>query len=241
MRTLVACAAASALVLQTGCPALAPASCQTLATVPTPAASDGYVLRFVRSSAASAGCDTATPGEMSDVWVFNTNADGIVLAHSVQMPLPDGEPTPPGLVGSGTFARPEVDADGFCEVPSLSTMSDSRTGTLLSYEARTLRFLGAPAYQGAEFEGTVTVTVGTCVADYDVQALSPAVPCKTDAECDPSRTPFSSGIASGFDQGCTSAPWTADVTKYLTSSGVCFLRQPFPSLVPGAFRTDPPE
>jgi hypothetical protein len=235
MRSLVPCVAAGALVLLSGCPAQAPASCQTLATVPTPVASDGYVLRFVRSTPPSPGCETATPEETSDVWVLNTVANGVVLAHSVRMPFPEGE-TPPGLVGSGTFARPEVDADGFCDVPNLTMMSDSSSGTLLSYEARNLRLLGGPAYQGAEFEATVTMTVGTCVADYDVQALSPAVPCQTDQDCDPVRTPFSSGIASGFDQGCTSAPWTAAVTAYLGSTGVCFLRQPFPSLKPGASR-----
>ncbi|HUM10952.1 MAG TPA: hypothetical protein VLT82_08405 [Myxococcaceae bacterium] len=239
MRTLVTCAVASALVLLTGCPAEAPASCQTLATVPTPVASDGYVLRFVRSTPASPGCETATPDEMSDIWVFNTVANGVVLAHSVRMPFSEGAPTPPGVVGTGTFAGPEVDADGLCEVPSLTTMSDSTTGTLFSYQARDLVFLGSPAYQGAEFKGTLTVSIGTCVADYDVQALSPAVPCQTDQDCDPLRTPFSSGIARGFDQGCTFAPWTATVMEYLATqypgnSGVCFLRQPFPSLNPGA-------
>lgn len=218
------------MVLLSGCPAKTPASCQTLATVPTDVASDGYVLRFVRSAPASPGCETALPEERSDVWVFNTVADGVVLAHSVRMPFLEGEPTPPGVVGTGRFTTAEVDADGFCDVASLTTMSDSSTGTLLSYEPRDLRFLGDPAYQGAEFEATVRVTVGTCVADYDVQALSPAVPCETDQDCDPFRTPFSSGIASGFDQGCSSASWTAAVLEYLGSTGVCFLRKPFPSL-----------
>ena len=96
MRALVASAAASALILLTGCPAKTPAICQTLATAPTDVAKDGYVLRFVRSAPASPGCETATPEEMSDVWVFNTVADSVVLAHSVSMPFPEGEPTPPG-------------------------------------------------------------------------------------------------------------------------------------------------
>ena len=60
-------------------------------------------------------------------------------------------------------------------------MSDSSAGTLLSYEPRDLRFLGDPAYQGAEFEARIRVTVGTCVADYDVQGLSPAVSCETES------------------------------------------------------------
>src|SRR5262249_37054537 len=127
----------------------------------------------------------------------------------------------------------QVDSEGFCGIPSLSTMSDDQSGTLLSYATRDLRFLGAPAYQGAEFEAKVTMTVGSCVAEYDVQALSPAVFCADEADCDPFRPPLACGIPSGLDQGCTSAPWTAAVTAYLGSTGVCFLRQPFPSLKPG--------
>ena len=234
---LLAMAATSTVLILAGCPSAVPADCQTLTTVPMGVQQDGYVLRFVRASAVSAGCDTATPDEMSDVWVFNTVADSKILAHSVSMPFPDVETLPPNLIGSGTFTTREADADDFCYVTSLTTMSDSSTGTLLSYATRNMRFLGDPAYQGAEFEATVTVTVGTCVADYEVQALSPTVPCAIDQDCDPFRTPFSSGIASGFDQGCTSAPWTAAVTSYLRSTdhpgtGVCFLRQPFPSLKP---------
>ena len=82
----------------------------------------------------------------------------------------------------------------------------------------------------------VTVTVGSCSADYRVQALSPAVGCADDSDCDPFKQPDSSGIFSGFDQGCTSAPWTAAVTSYLRSTGylwskgVCFLNKACPSL-----------
>jgi hypothetical protein len=56
------------------------------------------------------------------------------------------------------------------------------------------------------------------------------VGCADDSYCDPFKQPYSSGIFSGFDQGCTSAAWTAAVTAYLASSGVCFLNKPFPSL-----------
>jgi hypothetical protein len=227
---LLAVAVASTVLILAGCPSAVPADCQTLATIPTPVAQDGYVLRFVRASALSAGCETSTPEEMSDVWVFNTVADSKILAHSVSMPFPDVDSLPPNLIGSGTFTTREADADDFCYVSSLTTMSDSSTGTLLSYATRNMRFLGGATFQGAEFEADVTVTMGTCSADYRVQALSPAVGCEDDHDCDPFRTPFSSGIFTGFDQGCTSAPWTAAVTAYLGSSGVCFLNRPFPSL-----------
>ena len=58
--------------------------------------------------------------------------------------------------------------------------------------------------------------------------------CESDADCDPFKQPFSSGIFSAFDQGCTD-PWTAAVTSYLgatgyPSAGVCFLKKAFPSL-----------
>jgi hypothetical protein len=226
--------AATVLAL-TGCPSKVQPDCQTLTTVPSPTASDGYVLHFVRSGAAAAGCDTQTPEEMSDVWVFNTVADSKILAHSVSMPFPDVDPLPPDLIGSGTFTTREADADDFCYVTSLTTMSDSSSGMLLSYATRNMRFLGGANIQGAEFESDVTVTVGSCRADYRVQALSPVVGCAHDSDCDPFKQPFSSGIFSGFDQGCTSTPWTAAATSYLgstgyPSTGVCFLNKPFPSL-----------
>ncbi len=233
-RVLQAAAWGALLLLLVGCAEPVPTACQTLFTAPNDVVRDGYVLRFVRASPAAAGCESATPAETSDRWLFSTLAEGMVAAHSVAMPFPEGEPTPAGLVGTGTFARPQVNSDGFCDIPNLTLMTDDRSGTLLSYATQDLRFLGAPAYQGAEFEAKVTMTVGSCVAEYDVQALSPAVPCLDDSDCDPFRTPLSSGIPSGLDQGCTSEPWTAAVTADLRVTGICFPRRSFPSLKPGA-------
>jgi hypothetical protein len=232
---LLVVAAASTVLILAGCPSAVPADCQTLTTVPSAVAQDGYVLRFMRASAVGAGCETATPGEMSDVWVFNNVADSKILAHAVSMPFPDVDALPPDLIGTGTFTTREVDADDYCYVTSLTTMSDSSSGMLLSYATRNMRFLGGAEFQGAEFEADVTVTVGSCSADYKVQALSPVVGCADDSDCDPFKQPFSSGIFSGFDQGCTSAPWTTAVTSYLAntdypSTGVCFLNKAFPSL-----------
>jgi hypothetical protein len=228
----VAAAVASALVTA-GCPAAVGSDCQTLAAIPS-----GYVLRFTRSADAGASCETLTPSEMSDVWVFDTLADSEIRAHSVSMPYPDPPPDtlPPNLIGAGRFTTPEADYNDRCWVESLTTMSDDSSGTLLSYAVSNMEWLGGPSYQGAEFQTDVMVTVGSCTAAYRAQALTPAVPCDTDADCDPFKQPFSSGIASGLDQGCTSAPWTAAVTDYLsnligdTVTGVCFLNKPFPSL-----------
>ena len=61
----------------------------------------------------------------------------------------------------------------------------------------------------------MTLTQGTCTAEYTVQALSPAVGCESDADCDPFKQPFSSGIFSTFDQGCKTDPWTAPVATGL--------------------------
>jgi hypothetical protein len=238
-RVLRAAAAGALLLLFEGCAEAIPTACQTLFSAPNEVVSDGYVLRFVRAGPAAGGCESATPAETSDLWLFSTLAEGVVAAHSVAMPFTEGQPTPAGLVGNGAFARPQVDPQGFCDIPSLSTMTDDQSGTLFSYETQDLRFLGAPAYQGAEFEAKVTMTVGSCVAEYDVQALSPAVPCDDDSDCDPFRTPLSSGIPSGLDQGCTSEAWAAAVIDDLraqgfSAQGICFPRQAFPSLKPGA-------
>jgi len=215
----------------TGCASVVRADCQTM-----PSAQGGYVLRFTRSGDAIAGCETQTPAEMSDVWIFDTLAESQIRAHSVSMPYPDPPPDtlPPNLIGAGKFTTQEADSSDRCRVESLTTMSDDSSGTLLSYEVSNMEWLGGATYQGAEFQTDVRVTVGSCTADYTAQALSPPVGCETDHDCDPFKQPFSSGIFSVFDQGCTSAPWTAAAAAYLEGTGVCFLRQPFPSLKPGA-------
>src|SRR5262249_4639151 len=241
MRAGIAMAVLLAIaVFTTGCPATVQSDCQTL-----PSAQGSYVLRFTRSGDATAGCETQTPAEMSDLWLFDTLADGQIRAHSVRLPYPDPPPDtlPPNLIGAGKFTTREADSNDRCRVESLTTMSDDSSGTLLSYEVSNMEWLGGATYQGAEFETDVRVTVGSCTADYTAQALSPAVGCETDHDCDPFKQPFSSGIFSVFDQGCTSAPWTAAVTDYLsnligdTVTGVCFFRQPFPSLNPAASRS----
>jgi hypothetical protein len=136
------------------------------------------------------------------------------------------DPLPPGLIGAGKFTQREADADGNCKIASFTTMTD---GTL-SYAATNLESLGGAASQHAEFKADVTLTSGACTAPYTVQALSPAVGCESDADCDPFKQPFSSGIFSVFDQGCKKDPWTAAVAQSLGTSGVCFFNQAYPSL-----------
>jgi hypothetical protein len=216
-----------ALLLLSGCPSPAPADCQTL-----PPAQGGYVLRFVRAGPAAPGCDTATPSETSDLWIFDTIASSQIVVHAaLSMPYPDlPAPTPPGVIGQGKFTSAQVDPSNSCQVASISTMTSGSGASLLSYAAHDMEWLAGPTYQGAEFKANVTVTAGTCTADYQVQALSPAVGCESDADCDPFKQPFSSGIFSVFDQSCKTDPWTAPIADYLGASGVCFFNQPYPSL-----------
>ena len=212
-------------LLTSGCPSTVQADCQTL-----PSAQGGYVLHLVRSGAATPGCDTQTPTELSDVWVFDTLFDSQIRAHSVQMPFPDVDTLPPSLIGAGKFTNREADSNNRCFVDSLTPMSDTSTGTLLSYTAASMEWLAGAAYQGAEFQADVEMTVGACTATYHAQALSPAVGCETDHDCDPFKQPFSSGIFSTFDQGCITDPWTSGAASYLGSTGVCFFHTPFPGL-----------
>ncbi|HET9156439.1 MAG TPA: hypothetical protein VFN91_07205 [Myxococcaceae bacterium] len=212
------------LLVLTGCGDMAPPECQML-----PSAQGGYVLRFTRSAPASAGCDTATPQEFGDLWIFDTLANSQVRAHAAfSMPYPVNapDPLPAGLVGAGKFTQRQADADGNCNVDSLTTM----TNGALSYDLTKLVALGGAAYQNAEFKADVGFTTGACTAAYTVQALSPAVGCETDADCDPFKQPFSSGIFSVFDQSCKTDPWTSALAASLGTTGVCFFNKEYPSL-----------
>ena len=215
------------LLVTAGCGSVVQPECQMM-----PSAQGGYVLQFTRTAAAAAGCDTQNPDQTSDNRVFDTLASSQVRAHSVAMPYPDPpvDPLPANFIGAGQFTSREADSDALCHIASLTTMSDGSGASFLSYAFTNMESLGSAAYQNAEFKADVTLTSGTCTADYTVQALSPAVPCESDADCDPFKQPFSSGIFSTFDQGCHKDAWTAPVTAYLGSSGVCFFNKPYPSL-----------
>jgi len=215
----------SVLFLLTACGSMVQPEGQML-----PSAQGGYVLRFTRIGSAAPGCDTATPAETSDIWIFDTLANSEVRVHAALSMAYTGnepDPLPAGLVGAGRFTQRDADGEGFCNIDSFTAMFDASG---LTYEVRNLQALGGAATQNAEWKAEVTMTVGACTAEYTVQALSPAVPCESDADCDPFKQPFSSGIFSVFDQGCTTASWAAPVTTFFESSGVCFLNQAFPSL-----------
>ena len=217
----------SLLLVITGCGSVVQPECQMM-----PSAQGGYVLRFTRTAAAAAGCDTQNPDETSDIWIFDTLANSQVRAKSVAMPYAvPAEPTvPPGLIGAGEFTSRDADSNSLCHIASMTTMTDGSGATLLSYTVTNLESQGSASLQNAEFKADVAYTAGACSAAYTAQALSPAVGCESDADCDPFKQPFSSGIFSPFDQGCHKDAWTAPVAAYLGASGVCFLNKPYPSL-----------
>ena len=220
MRTSLFCL----LLAVIGCSSAAPPECQLL-----PSAQGGYVLQFTRTAPAAAGCEADNPDQESDIWIFDTLANSQVRVKSaVNMPYPEppNPVVPPGLIGAGQFTQRDVDGDGNCKISSFTTMTD---GTL-SYTMTNFESQGAAQFQNAEFKADVSLTRGTCTAAYTVHALSPAVGCESDADCDPFKQPFSSGIFSVFDQGCHKDAWTATVTAALGTSGVCFLNKAYPSV-----------
>jgi hypothetical protein len=218
------------MVLLTGCPSAELAPCQTL-----PSVQGGYVVKLTRKEGVPTGCTEAdTPAQFSDIWAFDTVADRNVIGSSILLPIPDTGPVPDTLIFKGTFSAERSDSNDTCTIPALSTISDSSSGTFLSYAVTNMTWLSGSAYQGAEFKAEVAFTRGTCSANYDALSLSPAVGCETTDDCDPFKTPFSSGIFSVFDQGCKTDAWTAGATDFLGSTGVCFLNGDYPSL--GGFK-----
>jgi len=229
-RKVAAVMAVTGALMLSGCPSAELAPCQTL-----PSVQGGYVVKLVRQGPAPAGCtDAETPAEFSDVWAFDTVTDRNIVGSSVALPLPDTGPIPQNRLFQGQFTQERSDANNSCTIPALSTISDTVGGAVLSYKVTDMTFLSGAAYQGAEFKAVVVFTRGTCAATYDALALSPAVACQTNHDCDPFKTPFSSGIFSVFDQGCHLAanePWTAGAVAFLGNApGVCFLNQAYPSL-----------
>ena len=230
-------------VLTIGCGSADLAPCQVL-----PSVQGGYVVQFTLRGTAAAGCAALNPGQFSDWWAFNNDYPsqpqgahgGLKIDYrSATMPPADINNGPPnGLFGYGTWDAEFSDANNSCTVKSLdpiqgtSTAIDGATSNTITYTPTELTFLSGAAYQGAVWKATVSVTVGTCTATYDALALSPAVGCSANKDCDPF---FTGGytIFSTFDQACfltTTHPWTAGVTAALGSDGICFLKGAYPGL-----------
>jgi len=231
-------------LLVTACGSAGLAPCQVL-----PSVQGGYVVKFTLNGTAAPGCAATNPTEFSDWWALNNDYDkppqgshgGVLIDYrSATMPYPDPPPGPPGgLYGYGRWDAEFTDDNASCTIPTIDPITgataslDGATTHTVTFAPTAFTALSGSAYQGAEFEATVGVTVGACTGSYKAQALSPAVGCSTNKDCDPFGQPISSGIFNPFDQACYLAathPWVAGIAAALGSDGVCFLNQPYPSI-----------
>lgn len=109
----------------------------------------------------------------------------------------------------GDFASGAPDANDFCtavdmapsviaipELPGYEELPDDPAtpeneqllvpptpAVTIRHEWTAARWLVTPDAQGTQFDGTVKFTIDGCTAEYDVLAVSPAVPCTSDEEC----------------------------------------------------------
>jgi hypothetical protein len=202
----------------------------------------GYTMKFTLHGAAPAGCEAILPPIFGDNWRMDMYDNRAVYMKSDLMLYPEdgGDPNHP-VLGHGTLS--EVPADGICTIPDVTEMR-SDTDPLgigqdtLAYHAHDMKFLSGARYQGATFEAAVDVTIGSCTAPYDVQAITPSQApgsCVTDVDCDPfadpaNGRPLGSGINSDFAVACTKDQWVIDYITGDPDVGICFFTKPFPGL-----------
>jgi hypothetical protein len=150
-------------------------------------------------------------------------------------------------IASGTFdnagkVTTGEDGNEECSVPTF-TAAQQNFATLdpadgrpdLKYEFSNVVFLEEPFAQGSEFKADLTLTTGSCVAQYSVQAMGPAVGCVVDDDCAPLPEPdkgkaLGSGIAPRYHTYCdTSAEAQALAGP---GAGLCFFADAYPSTCP---------
>ena len=227
---------AALLASLAGCQSAAPAPC----LIQRPSLG-GYTMKLTLQGTAPSGCETILPPIFGDNWRLDGYTDRAVYMKSDLIPWPPegGNPNLP-VLGMGTLSEEPV--DGICTIPDVTEMETDVDPLgigqpTLAYHAHDMRFLSGARYQGAEFEATVEVTLGSCTGTYQVQALTPTQTggtCVTDVDCDPFGDPTAgrpaSGINPDFAVACTKDAWAVD---YLTGDpdvGICFFTQPFPGL-----------
>lgn len=227
---------AALLAALAGCQSAAPAPC----LIQRPGLG-GYTMKLTLQSAPPAGCETILPPIFGDNWRLDGYSDRAIYVKSDLIPWPPegGSPDLP-VLGMGTLSEEPV--DGICTIPDVTEMRTDIDPLgigqpTLAYHAHDLRFLSGARYQGAEFEATVDVTLGSCTGTYEVQALTPTQTggtCLTDEDCNPFGDPTAgrpaSGINPDFAVACTKEAWAVD---YLTGDpdvGICFFTKPFPGL-----------
>lgn len=106
--------------------------------------------------------------------------------------------------------------------------------TTMRHEWSKARWLVSPDAQGTQFDGTLKFTVDGCTAEYDVIALSPAIPCQADEDCK-----GGSGINPSFAVTCdldlelieadsVDDPETPDVDE-TANWGTCIIKEALPA------------
>jgi hypothetical protein len=227
---------AAVLASLAGCQSAAPAPC----LIQRPSLG-GYTMKLTLQGTPPAGCEAILPPIFGDNWRLDGYSDRAIYMKSDLIPWPPegGNPNLP-VLGKGTLSEEPV--NGICTIPDVTEMETDVDPLgigqpTLAYHAHDMRFLSGARYQGAEFEATVEVTLGSCTGTYQAQALTPTQTggtCLSDEDCNPFGDPAAgrppSGINPDFAVACTKEAWAVD---YLTGDpdiGICFFTQPFPGL-----------
>jgi hypothetical protein len=232
----------------TGCGTADPAPCQLQSPF-----NGGYAVRMLRTAPAATGCDTLTPEQIGDLWIFDvyetdpTNIQNFtVIGYSTILGQP---PDPPNSGSSPLYGRAQFTtigpaADNTCILNDMTmnrAVADPGTPPVPpddpgtpghpqgEYQIGNFVWLNSALYLGTEFKGDVVWSTGACSAQYSALAIDPPVQCESDADCDPFGQPFGSGINPDYDQNCVlGEAWTTQLTGDDTV-GICFFQKEFPS------------
>ena len=215
----------------------------------------GYAVKMTIKSAV-AGCP-ATIGDVwymdayqnATLWIFNSGSDDTISTPRL--------PADPAF-GRGSFKQTFPDSSGTCAMDSITpftvastTPNSAPTGT---YTVTNLKALGGTTYGLQELVADVHYAGPGCAgADYVGQGMAPPFQCTENTVCDPSASP-PNAINPNFNQGCITdgwafsaavaqnkanaiynggAPTDADIQPD-TGTGICFLKDVYPSL--GSFK-----
>jgi hypothetical protein len=240
------------LISAQGCSSAADADC--ILQVP---GFGGYAVKMTLQGT-TAGCpatigDTWYADVYQGTWIFNSGSDDTI---STVRPASD----PAFGRGKFKDPFPDADKNCTMPtitpfVVRSTTPNSAASGT---YTVTNLRALNTAVYAGQEFVADVTFTGGTCTGGkYVAQGMAPPVQCTTAAAsiCDPFAQP-PNAVNPGFAQGCTTDAWAfsaavaqnktneiydevfnqgidpdpAGITQPDPGTGVCFLKNDFPSL-----------
>lgn len=174
----------------------------------------GYAVVLDRQGDASggAGCDTALPARLGDVYTFDKyGADQTELSMrplslaAIRVTTDPDTQEQHWAFSTKSFdtAHPDTasgrigispDAQGICSVESMSPVEQDVVFQVdgvpeaplpRSIAVQGLRFLSSPQYQGAQLAVTATYGRGACSATYAGLGITPLVSCQSDDDCFP--------------------------------------------------------